>query len=385
MVATLLLAIVLTGCQSGKMGIGKTIDDMVIRHGGGFNTYATIKHDFDYGHIMRARARALAMEQDNRDYVQSRQLLKRKIEPARRRIFLHYLRLAKRYAQQRQWSKAMQAYDQAMAVTIKPMRMQQRREAMLQAVRQLRFQHLIQQRRREDQWLLRQSSAFIPPAGLRVQDEMYVRMRAHYHDRLDDRARLAWREAKRFLRRGAPEMAYLEVESYLRFRPASKPGRKLLLEIKQRMPAFVHIPRAMGNVQGKQANIEGMGGANQEVTAAQIQAASKAGDWLKASQWAHRYRRQHGKDAEALLMSVQRQTDAAAKKLFAKGNVAFRQERLNLAIQYWSDTVALVPEKPEYAEALRRAKQLKERLRLLQENVTMGKRHGFHSTTTTQD
>jgi len=377
MVATLLLAIILTGCQSGKMGIGKTIDDMVIRHGGGFNTYATIKHDFDYGHIMRARARALAMEQDNRDYVQSRQLLKRKIEPARRRIFLHYLRLAKRYEQQRQWSKAMQAYDQAMAVTIQPAAMQQRREAMWQQLRQLRFQRLIQQRRRQDQLLFRQSRAFIPPAGLSAQDEMYGRMRAHYHDRLDDRARLAFREAKRFLRKGAPEMAYLEIESYLRFRPDSKPGKKLLLEIKQGMPAFVKIPRAMGhggientgigNVEGKQANIEGMGGADQEVTVAQVQAATKAGNWLQASQLAQRYHHQHGKDAESVLSSVQHQTDAAAKKLFTKGNVAFRQERLNLAIQYWSDTVALVPEKSEYAEALRRARQLKERLRLLQE------------------
>ena len=73
------------------------------------------------------------------------------------------------------------------------------------------------------------------------------------------------------------------------------------------------------------------------------------------------------KNATELLAKIQMRIEKKASDLFAKGGVAFRQEQLDRAIQLWGEAVSLMPKEAEYVEALRRARQLKERLTLLRQ------------------
>jgi len=365
------ISMTLAACQTGRSGLDKTVDDFLVKGSEAFNvmnTYVVIRHDFKRGRIMRARARVLAMSKSNPDYDKAHQLLDQKIEPARRRIFTHFLRMAKKLEKQKRWSEAMWAYDQATAVTIKPEIMQQRRAVMEQHLRQLRLERLLTQRRKEDRTLLDYAAAYTPPKGISQLDEIYERLREHYNDLLDDRANQSFREALHFLSRNKPEIAYVNIESFLRLQPDSIKGRKLLASIQLKMPSFIHIPQkhppasvASKRVMRKRVTHP------KEVTAEQIQGALKAGELLQAKQLAHIYRHNGGKGADKLLAQVQKKVAAKAASLFASGSSAFRREQLDRAIGYWNDAVALAPAQSEYVESLRRARQLQERLKLLQE------------------
>jgi len=108
------------------------------------------------------------------------------------------------------------------------------------------------------------------------------------------------------------------------------------------------------------------------VSADQIRVAMKRGQWLQAKQYALVYRREGGKDSDALLARIQASIEKEAAAEFAKGGEYFRQEQLDQAIEHWNKAVTLMPEEAEYVEALRRARQLKERLTLLRSGATSG-------------
>ncbi len=372
------IAVLLAACQSGSRGLhGSHAQDEsmfdLLEQGseaiGLMNTLTLIQHDYDHGRIMRARARVLAMEKSHRDYVASHRLLEQKIEPARRRLFLHYLRVAKERERQGRWSAAMWAYDQARTVTIKPKKMVKKREEMHLNMRQLRFDKMLKQRRKEDTLLLADVGAYENPRGVSPSDEVFARMREHYNELLDDRADRAFREARRFLRKGLPEVAYIEVETHMRLQPGTAHGKKLLVEIKEVMPKGLLIPslKRLGvkkSAAGQRMKLP------QQVTEKQILAVMKSGDLIKARQFARIHRRNGGKHAEKLLAQIQTQVKKKSTLLFAQGSKAFAKEKLDLAITYWSDAVALRPEKSEYQDSLLRAKQLKERLSLLRDQKT---------------
>jgi len=377
----------LAGCQSGTPGVlgssavNHSVIDLFEKGGeviGLMNTLTLIKHDYGSGRIMRARARVLAMQKSHRDYEESHRFLKQKIEPARRRVFLHYLRVAKEREAHARWSAAMWAYDQARAVTIKPERMAKKRDEMRLKMRQLRFNKLLKQRRKEDLLLLADMSAYETPKGVSPSDEVYGRMREHYNDVLDDRTHLAFREARRFLRKGLPEIAYVEIESYMRLQPGTAQGRKTLAEIEE------HMPRGLLVASLKQAGMKKKHSLQrikvpEHVNEKQVVAAVKSGNLIKAQQLAQVYRRNDGKHAEKLWAQIQNQLEKKSARLFAQGSKAFAKEKLNQAIEQWSQAVALRPGKAEYQEALRRAIQLKERLSLLREHQS-----GSHSTSMQQ-
>jgi len=367
----MIISMMLAACQVDSNSLNKAVDGLLVQGGEAFNvmnTYAVVRHDFKRGRIMRARARVLAMSKSNPDYNKAHQLLAKKIEPARKRIFIHFLRTAKKLEKQHRWSEAEWAYDQAKAVTIKPKIMQQKSTEMEQYMRQLRLEQLLRQRRKEDRTLLDYAAAYTPPAGMDRLDEIYERLREHYNDLLDDRANQAFREALHFLARDKPEIAYVEIESYLRLQPGSLKGRKLLTSIKRKLPAFLHVPqrRISASAAIKPMKLKRINHPK-EVTAEQIQIALQVGELLHAKQLAHIYRRNGGKGADKLLAQVEKKVKVKATALFARGSSAFRHEQLEEAIQYWNDAAALAPEESEYIEALRRAQQLQERLSLLQE------------------
>ncbi len=370
--ATLIAALLaLSACQMDRRSLNHTVDELLFKGGETFNmlnAYAVIRRDFKRGRIMRARARALALDPTDHDYEKVRKLLDEQIEPARRRMFLHYLRMAKKQEAEQRWSDALWSYDQARAVTIKPAVMERKRREMEQRMRQLRLEKLLQQRRKEDRALFADASAYEPPVGISKQDEIYARMREHFEDRLDTRARLAFREAQRYLSKGVPEIAYIELESYMRLQPGRVKADKLMQHIRRAMPAFIKIPPERSRMQGasKSTVIKRVSHVRQ-VTPRQITAALKTGELLQARELAHIYQRNGGQDADKLMNRVRKQLRSEAARLFARGSAAFRHEQLDRAIAYWNDAAALAPEVSEYVESLRRARQLQERLKLLKE------------------
>lgn len=328
------------------------------------NPYVEIKYDFERGRIMQARERVLALSKEHQDYALAHAYLRKTIEPARRRIFVHYLRTAKRAEQQRRWAEAMEAYAQAKSVTIKPELMEKKRSAMEFKLRQLRLDRLLRLRRGEDDMWLGNLPSYSAPRGVSANDEVYLHQRELYHERLEERGDVAYSEAKAYLRRGQPEIAYVEVESHLRLQPDSGRGKRLLAEIRKAMPPQLKISNDIFTRKQSQANHHA---SPESVTAAQIQEAIGKDNLIEARQLAQRYRRSGAKDADQLISQLQKKIEAKAAALFSRGSTAFRKEKLDEAIGYWSKSVRLMPDQAEYVEALHRVRQLKERLTLLRE------------------
>ena len=370
----LLCALALMGCQTTQQG--KEVGGLLKR--GGINlgllySYEGIKRDFDSGRIMQARERALAMDKSHKDYEQVRKLLNGKIEPARKRLLAHYLGEAKKAEDNGLWHSAAQSYEQAKEVSLNADEVEKKRLQVEFKVRQARLDVLLRQRRAEDDFLLRLASGYEAPLGVSPADDVFLSRREQYEDELNQRASKAYRDAWRYQRKGMPEVAYVDIESYLRLQPDSERGKKLMAEIRQAMPPELSIaaanvavvvgepskPTAVKKVPAKRVIVP------ETVTADQIRVTMKRGEWLQAKQYALVYRREGGKDADTLLSRIQVAIEKEAAAEFAKGGEYFRQEQLDQAISHWNRAVTLMPEEAEYVEALRRARQLKERLTLL--------------------
>lgn len=367
----LLCLLILMGCQTTKQGKG--VNELLNQGGvslGLIQSYEGVRRDFDNGRIMQARERALAMDKTHKDYKKVRKLLQEKIEPARQRLFTHYLNEAKRAEKNGFWHKAAQSYEQAKDVSLKPEEMEAKREQMELKVRQIRLNALLRQRRAEDEFLMRQVGAFEPPAGVSPADEVFLSQRERHEEDLEQRASQAYRDAWRYQRRGQPEVAYVDMESYLRLQPDSERGQKLMAEIRQAMPKQLIIPGVAGvsdvkKVEKPKPRPKKRRVSTEAVTEEQVRLAMKRGELQQAKRLALAYRREGGRGADTLLGQIQSAIKKQAAAEFAKGGEYFRQERLDKAIEHWRKAVSLAPEEPEYVEALRRARQLKERLTLL--------------------
>jgi tetratricopeptide (TPR) repeat protein len=385
-VGYILCILLLAGCATTGQWKGKAETEFLKKSSAVLSfmsSYASVENDFEHGRIMKARSRVLAMEKSHQDYAKAHKLLREKIEPARRRLFVYYLRKAKRAEEKKLWSEAMSAYKQAKDITIKPEIMENKRLEMEYNLRQLRLNVLLRLRRTEDYTLLANPNIYEPPQGASPEDKVFYRKQKQYEDDLDGRAARAYREAKRYFLKKMPEIAYVDIESYLRLQPDSDRGKKLLKEIRDAMPRQLSIPPVDGTsttppVQkiGKKKAVKKAVAKKKPVkrvivpgliSIEQIQHIMQRGDLLRAKKYAHAYRREGGEGAAKLLAEIQMKIEVRASDLFAKGGSAFRQEHLDLAIQHWGKAVALMPEEAEYVEALRRALQLKERLALLRQ------------------
>ena len=138
----------------------------------------------------------------------------------------------------------MSAYKEAKDFTIKPKVMENKRLEMEYNLRQLRLDVLLNLRRKEDYTLLINQNIYKPPQGASIEDEVFFRKQEQYEDDLGNKAARAYREAKRYFRKKMPEIAYVDIESYLRLQPDSDRGKKLLKEIRDAMPKQLTIPPA---------------------------------------------------------------------------------------------------------------------------------------------
>ena len=325
------------------------------------NTYEAALKDFNQGRIMTSRARIMAMDKAREDYSQALKLLKQKVEPARLRLLRHYNTKAKAAERSGRWSQAMELYGQAADHSTLPAPLIQRRNRMELKMRQLRMDSLLVQRRAEDSALLAWQEAYEPPKGLSPKDAVFERAREHAQDMIEDRASLVYREARRYKSKDQPEIAYIEAESYLRLEPDSDRGKQLMVEIKDAMPKGLRIAstKVVRSKLSKRSTLP------DSVTLAQVKELVRKGEWIKAKKFALVYRREGGKDADRLLKQIQVNLEKEAASLFTRGRLEFRRERLNEAVRFWEQAVALMPENVEYVDALRRAQQLQERLQVL--------------------
>ncbi len=362
----LALMMFLSGCAStGSGGLGGGLSSLSF-----LNSYDAVLRDFKAGRIMEARKKALAFPKDHKDYPRVRQLLKSRIDPARVRLLRQYRRLAEREEKRGNWHKAASMYAQAAAFSSQPASLLARAEAMRLRMRQARLDALIRERRREDRELLSWRAAYAPPKGVSAEDPVFLRKREQYQELIEERADMAWKEARRYLRRDMPEIAFVEIESYLRLEPDSANGRELMAEIRKAMPKGLKIPAFApeSKARGSKAKPRKRAKPVRKVTASQIRKLLHAGKLLEAKRYALVYRREGGKGAANMLKQVNKAIVARAEDRYMKGRLAFRKEQLDRAIEYWREAVRLMPGKREYAQALDRARQLKERLDLLRKS-----------------
>jgi tetratricopeptide (TPR) repeat protein len=334
------------------------------------HSYEAAKSDFDRGRIMEARSEVLSMDKSRPDYKQALALLRNKIEPARLRLLRHYTNAAEAAEKKGDWSAAMGLYDQAAGVSTSPGDLRKKEAEMSLKMRQVRMSALLDQRRQEDAAILSWQNAHEPPKGVDANDPAFLHERETYASLLDGRASDAYSQAKRYLRGDLPDLAYVEIESYLRYEPDSDQGKQLMAQIRRQMPKGLHIPSQKTGSARTRVPVGPMVRQPEpnSVDIEDIRKQMAQKNWLKAKQLALVYRREGGAGAAALLQNIQSEIEAAASAAFQRGRVSFRKENIDDAVKQWSRAVELMPDTPEYVDSLRRAKQLQDRLRILRES-----------------
>jgi len=350
-------------CLSLLAGCGSAF-----RHGavaGFLSSYEAALRAYQSGDIMKAREIVLRMDRSRPDYADARKLLDRKIEPARKRLLRHYTAAARRAEQAGQWYRARDLYAQAASFSTRPKALRDRVRRMDLRMRQIRLDRLIAIRRQDDAHLLSLLDRFEVPKGLSPRDEPFQRAREAIEDRILDRARAAWLAAKRELREGYPEVAYVEAESFRRLRPDAGRGKSLMAEVRKALPKGLKIPPIKISGQKPVRNVR----PPKTVTAKAIKQLMRKGDWLQARRYALIYRREEGKGADRYLAVIEKKMKEEAAQAFKAGRIAFRLEKLDKAVEHWKRAVALQPHNAEYVQSLQRALQLQERLRILRQET----------------
>jgi len=363
-------AVFLQGCASVRHKIYEI---------GTISSYDSVLRDYRAGRILEARNRVLHMDHQRSDYQRSRQLLIRKIEPARRRLAAYYTRKAKSAERRKQWVEAERFYLQAVQFTLGDVAIKKKSEKISLIIRQIRLDRLFKQRRKEDKAFMRWLGAYEVPSGLDPRDEPFIRMLRERQRRIDARANLALTEADRYLGKGYPEVAYVEIESYLFFRPKSRMGRGLKAKIRKSLPKGIKIPSPVKIAHGSLANhtVKTTQHAVKttqtkkpplQVKASDIENLIRSEDLIKAYKYAKIYYDNEGANADRYLIRIEQSRKDVARAYFHKGKLAFQRENLDRAVRLWSRSAELDPDKEEYTESLQRAEQLRERLQVLRQN-----------------
>jgi len=337
-------------------------------------SYDAVLKDYKSGRILQARRKILHMRHNRPDYQRSKKLLTNKIEPARRRLLKYYSQKARSAVSHKQWVDAERFYKQAVEFSLGDSRLKRKKQAISLKISQIRLSKLIRQRRKEDKILLRWMHAYEVPIGLEPRDEPFIRMLRERQHQINIRVNLSLTEAHRYLSKGYPEVAYVEIESYLFFRPKSKMGRKFREEIKKALPKGINthplrrnvhrrtIHHAVKHSHAKKAP------APQQVKASDIEELIKQGNLTEALQSSIAYYNSGGANAEQYLRRLEKARQSAAKAYFKRGKLAFQNENLDRAVELWSKAVKFAPDHDEYAASLQRAEQLQERLNVLRQN-----------------
>jgi len=358
----LLLVLLLSACGAGS-GIGKRVDGLKSVTFSAVGSYKAALNYYERGDIMLARSAAIRTDAKRPDYPDAQKLLREKIEPARLRLLRHYRRMAEQEEKRGALYRAKEFYIKTAAVWVGDDAMLREVERVDLILRQRRLNQLTEQRRKEDNQLLDALNRYDPPKGLDPKDQPIARELERIQDFVLTRGRNAWRAAKRELHEGHPEIAYVEAESYLRLRPGSRNGPLLMQEVKEALPKGLRIPQESHQQRSKAS------ASPQKVTADQINQLMQQENWIRAYEYAMIYRREGGDEADNLLQIINRTLKKQAEAAFRTGQAAFQAEQLDKAVEQWGLAAELQPDNRDYTDSLRRAQELQERFRILQDNA----------------
>ncbi|RMH61175.1 MAG: hypothetical protein D6678_04000 [Zetaproteobacteria bacterium] len=349
-----LVLAMLNGCAEVQLAGGK--HTLTLSN----HAYERALAHLEHGHVMQARRIVTQIPRSNSDYSRAQILLRKRIEPARKKLLNEYLARAKKAETSERWADALHAYEQAEALSLQPSALESKRQAMELKLRAYRFTQLLRQRREEDRVLLGTLETMDNLRGLDANDPVIEREKKQRLSLLEERARQARRAARRYLDEGLPEMAYIAIESYLRLDPDSERGQHLRAKILSAMPKAIKVPD-----EARHEPVKKRLAVHKPLSKKQIEALLRKGQLLEAHKAALVYRRNGGKGGDKLLRHIEQRMDRQASAAYDAGRKAFQQEQLGRAIQFWRQAVALKPDQREYVEALRRAQLLKERLDLI--------------------
>jgi len=373
--AVLLMAGLLSGCQSVHEpgGLRSLFKKVELKAAAYLYTYEKAVKDFDAGRVMEAHETVLGMDKARPDYTQAKELFDKEIEPARKKLLRYYLRKAGQAEKKQQWAQAVDFYEQAVSFSPEDFDLAMQARELKLRMRQIRFDELLKQRRREDREIITWMDGYDPPPGLDPQDEVYLRKRENYQDWIGGHARDLLREARRHLRRDQPELAYVELESFLRFRPGDAVGEKLVEEAKDSIPQGLSIDVKQAkqeNVVAKPVNlVPSKRHVIKLIEAKEIEVLVEQKRWSHARKLALAFRRQGGDHAEQYLDLIAEHAGREAAAASRKGSIAFRRERLDEAVEQWQRASDLEPDNDEYSEQLRRALRMQERLLVIRQEA----------------
>jgi len=339
---------------------GKTGDDFRVSLGL-VSAYEAAQKAFHQGQIMQARERLLTIKKDDKDYHKARTFLKKEVEPARLKLLRYYARKGKAEEKKGNWAKAEEAYAMAAELSQQPQALKTYQKNMNLKVRQLRFDSLYQQRKKEDKIWLDWQNAYIPPQGLLGDDRFFADAREDIDQATDKRIETAWKRAKMYRDEDKPEMAWLYADSYLRLYPGDKKAQDLRNAMATALPKGFRLPQS----KDKEEKAKRVKPVQVKASAKHVRLLMKQGKWMEAKSEALNLRKEGHADADTLLANIDANIASLAEDAYQKGNLAFRNEKIDAAVQFWQQAVDLKPNEQTYVDSLRRGKQIQERLNAL--------------------
>jgi len=328
------------------------------------SAYDVAVDEFKQGLVMEARSRLVSIKKEHKDYTQAQSFLKKKVEPARLKLLRYYARKGKKEEGLEHWAKAEDAYKSAAGLSTKPKALLTYQENMNLKVRQLRADEIYAQRQQEDDEWLKWQSEYNPPKGLMGDDESFAIAREDLNESLDKRLDQARSLAEKFRKMKLPELAWVYADSFLRFKPDVKKVQDLKLAMASDVPKDFRLGQISKKVT-KRSVSKPQKASRSNVTKASVEGLMIQGKWLEAREEAQALRRAGDASADALLEDIQANIADLAAKAYSEGNLAFRLEQIDKAVDYWQQAVTYMPSEMIYVESLRRGIQIQERLSAL--------------------
>jgi len=331
---------------------------------GFISVYEASVEDYKQGRMMEARTRILTIERDDDDYRKARNFLKNKVNPARLKLLRYYTRKGKREEENTHWASAAEAYQTATALSIKPKALIRYHAKMLLQVRQFREQTIYEQLKKEHNTWLQWLDAYNPPLGLKGTDFAFEHARASLNATLEHRLKNLWLLANNYKQQGFPEMAWVYADAYLRLMPDSEEASQLRYAMaKKTNRGFILGGFAKNKV--IKENEPPKKHSEKKISKDQVMQLMAEEKWLSARIYAYILRRQGHPDADHLLEKIGQKNASLAALAFKKGNLAFRLEHIDKAVEFWDNAAKRMPKEQAYRDSLRRGKQIQERLHAL--------------------
>lgn len=354
----LVIALLVTGCA------GKNLTDFRVSIGF-LSPYDAAVNEYKQGKMMEARTRLLAVSKDHEDYKPSRDFLRKKVEPARLKLLRYYVRKGKKEEKLKHWAQAAEAYKTASTLSIKPKVLIEYASKATIKARKVRAQAMYEQRREEDDAWLRWRDSYNPPVGLMGNDELFSISRQEFEKLSDQRLAKTWELAKKYKFLDVPEIAWVYADSYLRFNTRSKDAQDLKNAMYTAIPRAVRIDTGKARKYSSKKVTRRPADKDAKVSEVHVRKLIAEKKWKDARDEARALRLQGDKSADKLLLTIEENIAVLANKAFQDGNLAFRLEQIDKAVEFWQQAVDWMPNEQTYIDSLRRGMQIQERLEAL--------------------